>query len=526
MTEYDLGKVVGDDGEAGNGIASITKTGTSGLVDTYTITYDDGTTTTFTVTNGSDASVTIQTSWGSTTSDSKVPSEKLTKDTLDTKIAKSSTTGLVKNDGSIMTSGTGSTNYAAGNHSHSGYVSATKVTSWSGTVSDSNVPSEKLVKNSLDDKVSKSSTTGLLKNDGTVMASGTGSSNWAVGNHTHSAYVNPTKVTSWSSTPSDSNVASEKLIKDTLDAKQATLVSGTNIKTVNNESLLGSGNITIQGGSSVDIVTAWESTPSDSKVPSENLVYTSLATKVDMVAESTNTFYEDDSSNGHIYLFDSHLDYNTSNNKIKYGSYELATLNDIPSLANYVQTSSTAGLLKNDGTVMTSGTGSTNYSAGNHTHGNLTSDGKVGSNANYIIITGTGGAITSTQKLGNITYDGKIGTTSGKPVITTTGGTVTTGSFGSTSGTFAEGNHTHSNYISTSSTTGLVKNDGSIMTSGTGSTNYAAGNHTHSGYVSATKVTSWSSTTSDSNVPSEKLVKDSLDDIEDLIGDAIAYINQ
>ena len=33
-----------------------------------------------------------------------------------------------------------------------------------------------------------------------------------------------------------------------LSGKQATLVSGTNIKTVNNESLLGSGNITIQGG--------------------------------------------------------------------------------------------------------------------------------------------------------------------------------------------------------------------------------------------------------------------------------------
>lgn len=37
-------------------IASIDKTGTSGLVDTYTITYTDGTTTTFTVTNGSQAS--------------------------------------------------------------------------------------------------------------------------------------------------------------------------------------------------------------------------------------------------------------------------------------------------------------------------------------------------------------------------------------------------------------------------------------------------------------------------------------
>lgn len=41
-------------GADGNGIASITKTGTSGLVDTYTITYDDGNTTTFDVTNGAD----------------------------------------------------------------------------------------------------------------------------------------------------------------------------------------------------------------------------------------------------------------------------------------------------------------------------------------------------------------------------------------------------------------------------------------------------------------------------------------
>ena len=42
----------GEKGDTGNGIASITKTGTSGLVDTYTVTYTDGTTTTFTVTNG------------------------------------------------------------------------------------------------------------------------------------------------------------------------------------------------------------------------------------------------------------------------------------------------------------------------------------------------------------------------------------------------------------------------------------------------------------------------------------------
>ena len=55
---YDITCPIGPQGETGatgatgNGIASITKTGTAGLVDTYTITYTNGQTTTFTVTNG------------------------------------------------------------------------------------------------------------------------------------------------------------------------------------------------------------------------------------------------------------------------------------------------------------------------------------------------------------------------------------------------------------------------------------------------------------------------------------------
>ena len=44
----------GQTGATGNGIASIMKTGTVGLVDTYTITFTDGNSTTFTVTNGQD----------------------------------------------------------------------------------------------------------------------------------------------------------------------------------------------------------------------------------------------------------------------------------------------------------------------------------------------------------------------------------------------------------------------------------------------------------------------------------------
>lgn len=46
----------GQDGADGRGIVSITKTATQGLVDTYTITYTDGTTSTFEVTNGKDGS--------------------------------------------------------------------------------------------------------------------------------------------------------------------------------------------------------------------------------------------------------------------------------------------------------------------------------------------------------------------------------------------------------------------------------------------------------------------------------------
>lgn len=48
----------GEKGDTGNGILSIQKTATAGLVDTYTITFTDGTTTTFDVTNGEDGEVT------------------------------------------------------------------------------------------------------------------------------------------------------------------------------------------------------------------------------------------------------------------------------------------------------------------------------------------------------------------------------------------------------------------------------------------------------------------------------------
>jgi len=46
----------------------------------------------------------------------------------------------------------------------------------------------------------------------------------------------------------DARLAKVPQLESGLAGKQATLVSGTNIKTINNESILGSGNIVVQGG--------------------------------------------------------------------------------------------------------------------------------------------------------------------------------------------------------------------------------------------------------------------------------------
>ena len=107
------------------------------------------------------------TSWSATTSDNRYPSEKLVKDSLDNKvdgstldnyIEKSATDGLVKNDGTIDTS-----TYLTSHQDISGKEdSSNKVTSWSGTVTNAHYPSEKLVKDSLDNKVDKESGKGLF----------------------------------------------------------------------------------------------------------------------------------------------------------------------------------------------------------------------------------------------------------------------------------------------------------------------------------------------------------------------------
>lgn len=64
-------------------------------------------------------------------------------------------------------------------------------------------------------------------------------------------------------------------LQTSLDAKQATLVSGTNIKTVNGTSLLGSGNVSISGGGGLTLVEL--STTSQTAANGSNYAFTNAA---------------------------------------------------------------------------------------------------------------------------------------------------------------------------------------------------------------------------------------------------------
>lgn len=90
----------------------------------------------------------------------------------------------------------------------------------------------------------------------------------------------PTKVSQLSNdsnyqTAEDVNLATEGLAtKSEVNSKQDTLVSGTNIKTINGNSLLGSGNIEIQGGSTIAVDNSLSTTstnPVQNKVITESL---------------------------------------------------------------------------------------------------------------------------------------------------------------------------------------------------------------------------------------------------------------
>lgn len=118
-----------------------------------------------------------------------------------------------------------------------------------------------------------------------------------------------------------------------------------NLKTINNESIIGRGNITA-GGGTADIVTSWESTLSDEKVPSEKLTKNSLDGKADSVHTHTKSQITDFPSLSTVATtgdYDDLLD----KPSIPSSSSDLSDGSDI------IKKSNTGGLIKNDGTIDT-----------------------------------------------------------------------------------------------------------------------------------------------------------------------------
>ena len=82
-----------------------------------------------------------------------------------------------------------------------------------------------------------------------------------------------------------SGYATTSAMSTALAGKQDTLVSGTNIKTINNQSILGSGNITIEGGSQITVDSALSST---SENPVQNKVIYAAIGDIEAALQAIN----------------------------------------------------------------------------------------------------------------------------------------------------------------------------------------------------------------------------------------------
>ena len=340
MTDYDLGRVVAEDGR---GIVSIEKTSTSGLVDTYTITYSDGTTSTFEVRNGEDGSGTVVDSELSTSSENPVQNKVITtalngkastthnhdsryytETETDTKLEGKADSIHTHSIGDVTNLQTSLDGKANSTHTHSSAditessalsnigtsanatqstINSAIDTAINGKANSNHTHTESDITD-LGDYIEKSSTSGLMKNDGTIDTT-TYLSSLPSHNHDDRYYTESEVNTALSGKAPTSHASTEstyglgtatihghvkiinklstsayaagealsayqgRALRDMIYDKQDKLVSGTNIKTVNNTSLLGSGDISIP---TIPIVTAWSATVSDSNVPSEKLV--------------------------------------------------------------------------------------------------------------------------------------------------------------------------------------------------------------------------------------------------------------
>ena len=350
----------------------------------------------------------------------------------------------------------------------------TKVNSWSSTVSDDNIPSEKLVKDSIDGKASSSHTHGNLTNDGKV---GT-NANYFVYTTTGGAITSKQKIGNITTSGAIGSTANKPIITTTSGAlTTGSFGTSANSFCEGNDSRLSDartptshthGNITNDGKvgttANLPLITTTDgavttgsfgtsantfcqgndSRLSDARTPTSHNQASSTIT-------DTNTYSHIGNSSGTQESINSAI-----NTKLG----ELVDINFVTVVSELPTASAdTMGKIY---LVAISGSGTNNYAeyvtvrtgtSPNYSY-NWEKFGEVsgsGLSVDWSDITNKPSSYTpSSHTHGNISNDGKVGSDSGKPLITTTGGAVTTGAFGTSSGQFAEGNHTHSSYTTTS----------------------------------------------------------------------------
>ena len=244
-----LSSLIGEPGDTGNGIASIVKTGTVGLVDTYTVTMTNGAASTFTVTNGVDGVDGTDVDHISQTSGTGASG---TVDTYTVWRDVSETINLGTFNVYNGTDGAGIVNsVAAGTNLIVDNTNPTipviglsaNVTVHGNTFNGA----EQLVKLGVDGKLPTLDGSNLTGIDGLPDQTG------FAGKYLKTDGIAATweDVISDSTTSTTSTWSSDKINEEITEAvvnidlssKQNVLVSGTNIKTINGSSLLGSGDI-------------------------------------------------------------------------------------------------------------------------------------------------------------------------------------------------------------------------------------------------------------------------------------------
>lgn len=191
--------------------------------------------------------------------------------------------------------------------------------------------------------------------------------------------------------------------KRTWNRKQNALISGNTIKTINNESLLGSGNITIEGGKQEQA--DWNQTdnrevnyiknkPTLGSAAALNVALYGNASETEVVRGDDTRLTDSRTPTSHTHSVSQISDFPIIPTKLSNLTDDLGSnpththsqyLTEHQDISNYIQKSNTSGLVKNDGTIDTSAyltqhQDISNYIQKSDTSGLVKNDGTIDTN--------------------------------------------------------------------------------------------------------------------------------------------------